>query len=424
MSNDNHNDSSSQQLAPYKVICLTGGPCGGKTSSLTILSDLFQSLGWKVYRVPETATILLNAGVLFSDLNEPQQYSFQKDLLKTMLAMQDTYINLARLNAERGIKSVVICDRGAMDPSAYIDRPQWLKIINELHLDEVSIRDNRYDCVIHLVTAAKGAEEFYSLGSNVARSEGLELARSLDSAVMNAWNGHASLQVIDNHSVKGFAGKCDRVVQAVLTRLGLVEDLSRFGRTVRKHKFLIHNEFDGEPDLTNLSKLITGKLQFVDLNSNIWDNIEYRDFDVEHIYLLNSLQDGSKLRIRKREDQIGNIHFSLTIQHPHKSGQRVETRRNLSRREYETLRAQADPSRYVVRKKRRCFLFKDKYFQLDVYQAPHKGLALLETYLDYDSSFSPHLADKSQLPDWLELKEVTDNKEFSMFELSKIPSST
>lgn len=42
----------------YRVV-LTGGPCGGKTSLQTTLSDMFENMGWKVYRAAETATILL-----------------------------------------------------------------------------------------------------------------------------------------------------------------------------------------------------------------------------------------------------------------------------------------------------------------------------------------------------------------------------
>jgi hypothetical protein len=129
-----------------------------------------------------------------------------------------------------------------MDPSAYMPRKDWLRMLNELQLDEVALRDHRYDCIVHLVTAAKGAEQFYTLENNSTRTEGLELARMLDDAVMNAWVGHASLQVIENASVKNFAEKCDRVVQSVSTRLGLTADPHRFGKNVRKLKFLV-NEF-------------------------------------------------------------------------------------------------------------------------------------------------------------------------------------
>ncbi|KNC99130.1 uncharacterized protein SPPG_05389 [Spizellomyces punctatus DAOM BR117] len=387
--------------APFKVICLTGGPCGGKTSSLAILGDLFQSLGWKVFRVPETATTLLNGGVQFSELNDAQAYSFQKSLLQTMLTIENTYIELAKLNGERGQKTVVICDRGAMDPSAYMSRTAWLQMLKELNLDEVAIRDNRYDCVIHLVSAAKGAEAFYTLENNRARSEGLDAARELDATVMNAWLGHASLQVIDNTSVSNFAEKCDRVVQAVLTRLGLVADVGRYGKHVRKHKFLVNNFALDEPF-----------------------PVSYRDFNVEHIYLVNTSGDGMQIRIRRREEIGSNeVHLSMTIRHPEVDGQRVETRRNLTPREYEALRAQADPSRAIISKKRRCFLHNDRYFQLDVYLHPGSGITLLETYLDFDfhgpSASTSSDAIKDRLPDWLDMEEVTDDKKYSMFTIAE-----
>lgn len=55
---------------------------------------------------------------------------------------------------------------------------------------EIELRDQRYDYVVHLVTAANGAEEFYTTANNNARSEGVELAIKLDSLCSNAWIGH------------------------------------------------------------------------------------------------------------------------------------------------------------------------------------------------------------------------------------------
>ena len=50
--------------------------------------------------------------------------------------------------------------------------------------DSFQLRDARYDQVVHMMTAANGAEDFYQL-DNPARSEGLELARDLDSKAAN-----------------------------------------------------------------------------------------------------------------------------------------------------------------------------------------------------------------------------------------------
>jgi len=70
-----------------------------------------------------------------------------------MLSIEDAYRDLAKMHAAKGVKSIVICDRGAMDCSAYVDREIWLNILKDLNLDELDVRDKRYDCIVHLVTA-------------------------------------------------------------------------------------------------------------------------------------------------------------------------------------------------------------------------------------------------------------------------------
>jgi hypothetical protein len=53
--------------------------------------------------------------------------------------------------------------------------------MDDLGVSTVQIRDNRYDAVIHMVTAADGAENFYmtqSLGE--ARYESVEEAKHKD----------------------------------------------------------------------------------------------------------------------------------------------------------------------------------------------------------------------------------------------------
>lgn len=71
-----------------------------------------------------------------------------------------------------------------------IDRESWLKILKIVGRSEVELRDQRYDYVVHLVTAALGAEKFYGKQNNHARSESIELARKLDKLCQNAWVGH------------------------------------------------------------------------------------------------------------------------------------------------------------------------------------------------------------------------------------------
>ena len=63
---------------------------------------------------------------------------------------------------------------------AVCSEEEWAEMIAHCGYDAISIRDARYNQVVHMMTAAKGAEPFYQL-DNPARSEGLELARELDS---------------------------------------------------------------------------------------------------------------------------------------------------------------------------------------------------------------------------------------------------
>ena len=48
-----------------------------------------------------------------------------------------------------------------MDGSAYVEKSQWRGLMDELGVTQVQLRDQRYDAVLHLVTAADGAEKFY-----------------------------------------------------------------------------------------------------------------------------------------------------------------------------------------------------------------------------------------------------------------------
>ncbi len=77
-----------------------------------------------------------------------------------------------------------------MDGSAYIDRDLFANIVRETKRDIPSIRDSQYDGVMHLVTAADGASNHYSLENNLARSEPVELAIQVDVANQHAWSGH------------------------------------------------------------------------------------------------------------------------------------------------------------------------------------------------------------------------------------------
>jgi hypothetical protein len=49
-----------------------------------------------------------------------------------------------------------------MDASAYIDVDKWERMKTSNGWNEIEMRDNRYNQIVHMVSAANGAEQFYS----------------------------------------------------------------------------------------------------------------------------------------------------------------------------------------------------------------------------------------------------------------------
>lgn len=369
----------------YKVV-LTGGPCAGKTTVQAMMSTFFENIGWKVYRVPEAATLLLGGGVKFADLDENDVNTFQENLLKTLLQLEKTYFDMAATSKK---DTLVISDRGAMDPSSYMKAEQWQTLLDNNNWNNVSLRDARYDQVIHLVTAAQGAEEFYTLANNHSRSEPVEEARKLDKITQQSWVGHPYVDVIDNST--DFQKKVRRAIDAVCNKMGLNMG-DRLSPESIKRKFLV-------------STLPDDKVFPV-----------FEDFDVIHDYLSTS-NPKMQARLRKR-GQNGQYTYMHTLRNETKfNGQIVEVRTSLSVKDYDMLYSQLDLARQSVHKTRRCFVWNNQYFQLDIYKEPcHprcKGLLILETY-------TTNTSHSMETPDFLDnVKEVTGDQLFSMFHLSR-----
>lgn len=102
----------------YKI-CLTGGPCAGKTTALTHLQNVLTKFGFRVFCVPEAATLFSKGGAMIDmgDFTFDMQVKFQIQLMKTQINLEDTFEELAR---NEGKQSVLLCDRGLMDGSAYV----------------------------------------------------------------------------------------------------------------------------------------------------------------------------------------------------------------------------------------------------------------------------------------------------------------
>lgn len=93
--------------------------------------------------------------------------------------------------------------------------------MDDLGVSTVQIRDNRYDCVIHMVTAADGAEKFYETEVNgEARYESVDEAKIKDEFLRQAYMGHQKWILIKNTDCKDFGDKIQKTKEAVLDTIG------------------------------------------------------------------------------------------------------------------------------------------------------------------------------------------------------------
>ncbi len=173
------------------TIVVTGGPCAGKTTGLTWIGNAFAGRGYRVLFIPETATELISGGV--SPRTCGTNLDFQRCQLRLQLEKEAVFRQAAETMGEE--KILIVCDRGIPDNMAYMTNAEYAEVLAGAGLDPVAARD-RYDGVFHLVTAAKGAEEFYTLSNNRARTETPEQARELDDRLIAAWTGHPHLRVL------------------------------------------------------------------------------------------------------------------------------------------------------------------------------------------------------------------------------------
>lgn len=203
-----------------KKIVLTGGPCAGKTTALVKVIEHFSSLGYKVFTIPEVPTMFSQSGMDYLTQNRALFYEGEKATLEIQLALEDKFQHMAEQCDE---PTMIICDRGAMDISAYMEPQLWKDITAAVGISTTDLRDHRYDAVLHLVSAADGAEKYYTTANNKQRTEGLEMAREVDKRVINAWTGHPHLRVINNH--EDFNNKLHRVLKEISSVLGIPQPI-------------------------------------------------------------------------------------------------------------------------------------------------------------------------------------------------------
>lgn len=360
-------------------IVLTGGPCGGKTTGLAYITEKLLDRGVRVFTVPEVATEVILGGVRdMKDLYERDRGKYlavQKHMLWRYMRRIEEARELA--GYFHGEPRVIISDRGALDMKPYVPEGYFEVLCEELKYSLCDMRD-RSDLLIHMVTAANGAEKYYTLSNNKARRESPEEARIMDRAVLRAWEGHPHIRIIDNTTP--FEEKVKRSLRAVSRALGIPVPLEI------ERKYLIRDK---------------------DMNHEVLKRAPI--IDIEQMYLI--APSGEELRIRKRSQGGSSLYFR-TWKKRISGTTRHEIEHLITPSEYYHLQEFRDPSLAIIQKKRYCFTYENQYFELDLLDRPTK-LSLLEVELTEEH-------DTVILPQFLEIvREVTGEPEYSNYEIAR-----
>lgn len=357
-------------------IVITGGPCGGKTTALSRIREYFEQIGYKVMFVSETATDLISNGITPDICGV---FGFQSTLYKIQYQKEQNIENAAKYTSNND-KVLIVCDRGLMDNKAYVNQNAFNQINWHNYgkqIPEIDILSD-YDAVFHLVSAAKGAEKYYTLSNNTARSESIEEAAALDDKLISAWTGHNHFRVIDNST--DFEGKMKRLITEIASFLGEPEPIET------ERKFVIE-----KPNIAILEA-----------------NPFCRKVDIAQTYLRSN--NNEEVRVRKRGID-GSYTYYKTTKRKIDELQRYEVEERISEYEYNSLLKNADKSKTTIFKTRYCLVHDSQYFEIDIY--PLFANSILEI----------EVADKDtevRIPDFVKvIKEVTGEEEYSNSYLAK-----
>ena len=366
-------------------IVLTGGPCGGKsTAKSKLMREIGAKLGMKVFWVPETPTELMSNGIIPDDT---LGMDFQELVTDKQLSKQAIYDKAASYYDSDNV--IIFYDRGLLDQATYMGMEPLKQLLKRRGL---SLKDiySMYDAVLHLVTAADGAEEYYQwndpskedCGNNEVRSEHPELARKLDLDTRNAWIGHPHFRIFDNST--DFDTKINRVVSEVFSLLGKPVP------TEIERKFLIKKPTAKVLEsLGFVSKVNIVQTYLKDNGSNAERRIrQWGNTDKGFIYFYTE-----------------KIETDIKIK-------RIEKERKIEPVEYASYMSDADTSLHQISKTRHYFVSGSKYFELDIYPFSDE-YAVLEVEVN-------DINEVVNLPKELDIiKEVTENTGFRNKQLAR-----
>ena len=368
-----YNQEKNREIKINKIV-LTGGPCAGKTTALTWINNYFSKRGYTVLFVPETATELITNGV--APWTCETNYDYQRFQIRLQKVKEQIFDDAAK--KMKNDKILIVCDRGILDNKAYMKDVEFKRILSELATSETQERDS-YDAVFHLVSAAKGKENIYTLANNIARTETIEEAIELDNKIISAWTGHPHFRIIDNSTE--FEEKLERLLKEITSFLGEPEPFEI------ERKFLIYypniKELENMPNCTKIDISQT----YLKSDNDMERRVRARGINGDYLYYLTE----------KRK--ISNI-------------KRVEFERRLTQNEYLALLMETDNKLHTIHKTRYCLSENNQYFEIDIYPE-WDNQAIMEIELSSEN-------ETIKTPEFIKIiKEVTDDNDYKNYQMAK-----
>ena len=353
----------------FKIIVLTGGPGGGKSTLLDVVKEwLKKEYGYSVYTMKEVASEMFDSGLLINPEFHIPNEDFQPIKISYQLAKENFFVQGVGRSVAK--KKVLFLDRGVMDDKQYAGQPLFEEILRKYGLSYMDVRDRRYDAVLHHETAASLGDEYYI--NNVNRTESPEGARKRDLSTVESWVGHRHHRIIP--AMIDFDKKLQLLKRHVLQILGEPEPLEI------ERKFLV--------EYCDPSKF----------------SVPAETFQISQTYLKPN-REGVCPRIRSVH-QGSSAMFFETKKTFISAKKCREEERELSLDEYLDLLYDNDPKLCTIEKRRTYFIYNKQCFELDLFEQPYNNLALMEVELLSEN-------DPIDLPPFIKIiREVTDDMRY------------
>ena len=351
-------------------VCLTGGPSTGKTSVINAINKHFSNLGYSVIIVPETATSFIASGIKPFGDNALPPVEFQRLVIQNQLHKERIADKAAELLGSD--KTIVICDRGALDGIAYVNTEEWA---NTLENEGVKARDllTSYDVILYML----GKSELFTTENNESRYESsAEEALEKGRKVLKSYLSHDNLRVIQPR--EDIKDKELEVVNIIANMLGLPT------RIREQHKFLV-NGVDVEK-LASIASKVVIKQDYLRCDGN------------------------TEYRVRKIEQNgVNSYHFSV-IKKLDNGIREILTDDVISESAYRNLLLTKTDNSVSLTKTRYSFVHDQQYFKLDIFD---DDMCILEVNLTKENP-------RVSLPDFVYIVEdVTNNDEYKNINIAR-----